>query len=179
MQDLSYSELFFISRLPTCFFKNNPYFVWQNDDYCRVAFSEIPLIENKLINTIVMTKEEIAAANKKPLYVKNSFDVLLIDKKKKITRNFTIDAGYDYDGASIPKFFIRLIGSKEDIRFKIASLIHDVLCENKNIVDNDRYFADKVFERLLSVAGVGKFKRFLMFHSVDNFQKFCGWRKKK
>ena len=55
--------------------------------------------------------------------------------------------------------------------------VEDKLCENHHYVNNDRYFADKVFERLLEVGDVGCFRRWLMFHSVDNFQKFCRWRK--
>jgi hypothetical protein len=54
-------------------------------------------------------------------------------------------------------------------------MVHDVLCENHNYVDNDRYFSTMVFERLLYAEGVGGFKRWLMKHSVDNFQKFCDW----
>ena len=67
-------------------------------------------------------------------------------KKKSKTYIFIIEAGYDYDGASIPRLLWRIVGSKESIEFKIAALIHDVLCENHNYVDYDRYFADRVFE---------------------------------
>ena len=92
-----------------------------------------------------------------------------------MTYSFTIPKGYCWDGATIPRIFWRLIGSKTDPAFLIASMIHDVLCENHNYVNNDRYFADKVFERLLYVADVPAFNRWIMFHSVDNFQKFCKW----
>ena len=53
-------------------------------------------------------------------------------------------------------------------------MVHDTLCENHHYIDGDRYLSTIVFERLLSVGGVGSFKRWLMKHSVDNFQKFCG-----
>ena len=131
----------------------------------------------KEINVKVMSKAEIKAAKKKPLFLKNTVDVCLINKAKNKTFTFTIYLGYEYDGASISRIFWRLVGSKENIEFKIAALIHDVLCENHHYVDNDRYFADRVFEKLLEVGDVGHFRRWLMFHSVDNFQKFCGWEK--
>ena len=149
MCDYSYSELDFISKLPKIDYDFKEFYVWQDDDYSLVGFTVIPDIENKLINKTVMSPDEIKKAKKKPLYVKNSPVVLLWNKTKNKKYTFTIPKGYDYDGATISKFFYRIIGSKEDVRFKIASLIHDVLCENKCYVDYDRYFADKVFERLL------------------------------
>ncbi len=111
----------------------------------------------------------------KPFLLKNEVDVILNDLIKDKTYEFTIPKGYCWDGATIPKFFYRLIGAKEDPRFLIPSLIHDVLCENHDYVDYDRYFSTRVFERLLYVSGVGNFKRWMMFHSVDNFQKFQNW----
>ncbi len=163
-------------KLPRVYFPPNKkeYLIWQDDKFCTVCFSEIPDIGNKEINKNVMTENEINKAKEKPLYLKNNVSVLLIDKKKEKTYGFTINKGYDYDGASIARIFWRLIGSKENIEFKVAALVHDVLCENHTCVDNDRYFADKVFERLLEAGGVPAFKRFMMFHSVDNFQKICG-----
>ncbi len=164
-------------KLPHFYYKEREYITWQDDEYCRVGFSEIPDIRNKEINIKVMSEAEIKKAKKKPLFLKNTIDVCLIDKIKNKTHIFTIYAFYDYDGASVPRFLWRIIGAKESIEFKIASLIHDVLCENHHYVDNDRYFANKIFERLLQAGGVCAFKRWLMFHSVDNFQKFCGWGK--
>ena len=166
-------------KLPMFYYKGDRYYEWQDDEYSRIGFSAIPDIENKVINKNVMTPEEIKAAKAKPLVLNNTIDVILIDKQKNKNYTFTVLAGYDYDGASIPRILWRLIGSKESIEFKVAALIHDVLCENKQNVDCDRYFADKVFERLLEVGDVCAFKRWLMFHSVDNYQKFCGWEKAK
>ena len=164
-------------KLSHFYYKEREYISWQDDEVCRIGFSEIPDIGNKEINVKVMSEAAIKAAKKKPLFLKNAVDVCLIDKIKNKTYTFTIKMYYDYDGASIARIFWRLIGSKENIEFKVAALIHDVLCENHHYVDNDRYFADRVFERLLEVGDVGPFRRWLMFHTVDNFQKFCGWDK--
>ncbi len=167
------------NALPRFYYNEREYITWQNDKYCRVGFSDIPDIGNKEINKNVMSDEEVKRAKKKPLFLKNDVDVCLIDMQKGKTYTFTIAKNYDYDGASIARVFWRLIGSKENIEFKVAALVHDVLCENHHYIDNDRYFADRVFERLLEVGDVGAVKRWLMFHSVDNFQKFCGWGDKK
>ena len=121
-----------------------------------------------------MTDEEIKQAKKKPLVLINHLNVCLIGKEIHKVYTFPIPAGYDYDGASIPRLLWRFIGSKENIEFKAAALVHDVLCENHNYVDNNRYFADKVFESMLKAGDVSAFKRWLMFHSVDNFQKIAG-----
>lgn len=162
-------------KLPKFFYRGDEYIVWQDDTTCRVGFSEIPDIGNKEINKACMSKDEIKRAKKKPLFVKNTFVVCLIDKCKNKTYVFPIEKGYDYDGASINRLLWRLIGSKENIEFKIAALVHDKLCENHYYVDNDRYFSTIVFERLLEVGDVGDLRRWAMKHSVDNFQKFCGW----
>ena len=164
-------------KLPIFYYRGQEYIAWQDDTTCRVGFSEIPEICNKHINKSIMSKEEIKRAKKKPLFLKNTVQICLIDKRKGKTYVFTIKAGYDYDGASISRFLWRLIGSKENIEFKIAALIHDVLCENHNYVNNDRYFSTYIFERLLLIGDTGDFKRWLMKHSVDNFQKIFGkWR---
>ena len=162
-------------KLPCFYYKGIKYYEWQNDDFSKTAFSTVPDIKNKIINKTVMTKEEIKHAKLKPLVLINNVDVYLEDKKKSKQYTFTVHNGYDYDGASIPRFLWRIIGSKENIEFKVAALVHDILCENHNYVDNDRYFADKVFERLLETGDVCAFKRWLMFHSADNYQKFCAW----
>ena len=44
-------------------------------------------------------------------------------------------------------------------------------------IDNDREFSSEVFNALLEVSEVGKFKRYLMKHSVNIYQRFCGWDK--
>lgn len=164
-------------HLPKFVLNGKEYITWQDDEFCRVGFSDIPIIQDKNINKKVMSDEEIKKAKKKPFFVLHKVDVCIIDKRKDKAYTFTIKAGYDYDGASIPRLCWRIVGSKESIEFKIAALIHDILCENHHYVNYDRYFADRVFEKLLEVGDVGAFRRWLMFHSVDNYQKFCGWNK--
>ena len=69
-----------------------------------------------------------------------------------------------------------MIGSSTDNNFLIAALVHDVLCENHEYVDNDRAFSTQVFNALLAASDVPPFKRFLMKNSVDFYQRFCMWR---
>ncbi len=60
-------------------------------------------------------------------------------------------------------------GSKENIEFKIAALVHDILCENHNYVENDIYFANKVFQCLLQTGDVGKIRSGIMFQGLLKF----------
>ena len=54
------------------------------------------------------------------------------------------------------------MGAKTDPRFLVPSLIHDVLCENHDYIDNDRYLSSVVFERLLYVSNVNPVSRCLL-----------------
>lgn len=149
---------------------------WYSDNDITILFSEMPQ------PCIRFASPEMSDTEKKnvrlyPFLNRKDLGVELIDKKHDRVYSFTIPKGYKWDGASIPRLFWRLIGSKTDSAFLIPSLVHDVLCENHSYVGNDRYFADKVFERLLYVAGVSAFNRWLMFHSVEGYQRFKGWRK--
>lgn len=148
---------------------------WYKDGDVEIYFSITPHVDMRY-STPWMSKEEKKEIEEKPFINLKKLEVVLKDYYNH-SYNFSIPENYTWDGASIPRMFWRLIGSKTDPRFLIPSLIHDVLCENHKYVNNDRYFADRVFERLLYVSGVPAFNRWLMFHSVDNFQKFCGWNK--
>lgn len=147
---------------------------WYADDDMAIYFTPSPCVKSRIILPS-MTKAEKSSVTKYPFENKRTLKVELFDYKKDKKYSFVIPKHFCWDGASIPKFFWRLIGPKTDPRFLVPSLIHDVLCINHNYVDNDRYFADKVFERLLYCSKVNPLSRWLMFHSVDNFQKFQGW----
>lgn len=151
--------------------------LWYEDEDIGIYFDKTPITAMRNILPS-MTKEEKKNVTKYPFINKRELTVILKDFKNKKRYYFKVFKGYKWDGASIPSFAWAIIGAKTDPRFRIPSMIHDMLCENHKFVNYDRYFADKVFERLLFVAGVPDIKRWAMFHSVDNFQKFQGWSKK-
>ncbi len=150
---------------------------WYNDSELGIFLSEKPKIDVNYPKP-KETKTEKDKTSKYPFELKNETEVIICDHVNDKSFDFTIPKGYTWDGATIPRIFWRLIGAKTDSRFLIPSLIHDYMCENHSCVENDRYFSTCVFERLLYVSGVSCFKRWLMKHSVDNFQKFCGWKRK-
>ncbi len=150
--------------------------LWVDDKILAVGFDHKPCITIREI--LPSDDKAVKKAKKKyPFMVTKDLTVDLYDKRKEVHYHFTIPKGYCYDGASVPRMFWRIIGAPTDNSFLIPALIHDVLCEHKELVNYDRYFADKVFERLLTVNDVSAFKRWLIFHSVDNWQKFQGWGK--
>ncbi len=147
---------------------------WYVDDEIAIRFDNVPDLDVQIIMPY-MSKEEIEAVSKKPFICDRDLLVTIEDKIKQETYQFLIPQGYTWDGATIPRVFWRLIGSKTDNKFLVPSLIHDVLCENHDYIDGDRYLSTIVFERLLYVSKVNAFNRWMIKHSVDNFQKFCGW----
>lgn len=147
---------------------------WTENKKVIVYFDDTPHVSIRYALPS-MTDAEIKAVKKYPFINKKKLTVRLYDKIKDRTYEFDIPKGYCYDGASIPKFFQRVIGAPTDNSFLIAALVHDVMCENHQYVMNDRAFSSEVFNALLESSKVGKVKRYLMKHSVDIFQRFCGW----
>lgn len=87
-----------------------------------------------------------------------------------------IPKGYKWNGANIPRLFWRIIGSMESVEFLNASLLHDLICENHYLVDNDRQLSSIIFREMLIASGVDKIKAQTMYKAVDIFQKlFCKW----
>lgn len=149
---------------------------WYKDKRMEIIFSTEPAVSMRFALPY-MSESQRKSVNKYPYINNKDLHVVIKDLKHKETYKFVINKGYCWDGATIPRIFWRLIGPKTDPKFLIPSMIHDKMCENHSIVGNDRYFADKVFENLLKVSEVNVFNRFIMFHCVDNFQKFCKWNK--
>lgn len=147
---------------------------WCSNKYVTVLFDTIPRIGIRYILPS-FNKEIRKSVKKYPFVNKKTLEVELFDKKKNKKYNFEIPKGYCYDGASVPRFFWRIIGSNTDNKFLIAALVHDVLCENHKYIDNDRQLSTEVFNALLEVSEVNPFKRFCMKNSVDLYQRFCSW----
>lgn len=154
----------------------NTSIIWYEDEELRIWFNHKPNV-NMLDPLPSMTKQEKQQIARFPFINCTALDVKLTDLKKDVTYGFTIPKHFRWDGATIAPIFWLFIGSKTDPRFRIPSLLHDYMCNNKYIVNFDRKFSSKVFKALLKVSGVSKIKRETMYHAVDNYQKFQGWGK--
>lgn len=145
---------------------------WYKSKGLVINFDKHPVVLERYVYPNC-AKEEKKDILKKPY--KNVEDLGIEVFYKQQLYSFMIPKGYLFDGASIPRVFWRLIGANTDNSFLIAAMVHDFMCENHGVVNNDRYLSTLIFNALLEVGGVCGVKRWLMKHSVDNFQKFCAW----
>lgn len=146
---------------------------WYKDNKLKISLSLHPVITERYVCPH-LSDEEKKQILKKPY--KNLEDLKVEINYKEEFCSFTIPKNYCFDGASIPRVFWCLIGSCTDNSFLVAAMVHDYMCENHFVVNNNRYLSTLIFNALLKVGGVGSFKRWLMKHSVDNYQKFCAWK---
>lgn len=120
-----------------------------------------------------MTNGELKKALKKPFITTEDISIVIEYENK--TYNFTIKKGYDWNGANVPPFAWLIIGQQKEPRFKLASCVHDFMCEHHEVIGNNRYLSTLIFEALCEYFGrFNSLKRWAMFHSVDNYQKVCG-----
>ncbi len=148
---------------------------WYEDKKIKIEFDKIP--KTTLLFPIPnMSKEEIQQIKEKPFINLQTLNIKITDKRKCLKEyDIVIEKGYRWDGASIPRIFWHLIGTKTQPEFQIASMLHDKLCENHKLINNDRYLSTLVLIGCMKSAEVCAFKRWLIKHTVDNYQKFCGW----
>lgn len=82
-----------------------------------------------------------------------------------------INKGFNWDGATIPRFLWRVVGSQYNPEFLPASLIHDFFCTNKDFIIKDGVkISSLIFRDILILSGVSKFKANIMMSAVWAFQ---------
>lgn len=148
-----------------------------------VCFDKIPLVKIRVIEKID-TKENIESKKKFPFELYNS--VLVKIKTTKREFEFVIFNGYIWNGADIPRFFWRIIGSRTDNDFLIASMLHDYLLEFKVYILNEvlkgeikpreyRRITSLIFRYIIKEQGTNTIKANVMAWCIDVFQMF-NWR---
>jgi hypothetical protein len=135
---------------------------YYRDDKIKLEFSQEPQTITREICNPLLTSEQREEYLKKPYLLLKSV-ILKVTYKKQVSFIY-IPENYVWNGANY----------LDEPEFRLASMVHDWLCEHHEDSRNDRYLSSLIFVCLLAVAGVEKFKQFLMFHSVDNFQKVFG-----
>lgn len=138
--------------------------------YFDTPFPEKLLVDKTLAN---LKGNELKKALNKPFIVKRDLKIIIEYKDK--LYSFVIQKDYDWNGANVPWFAWLIIGQQKEPRFKLPSCVHDYMCEHHEVIGNNRYLSTLVFETLCEYFGrFNNFKRWAMFHSVDNYQKVCG-----
>ena len=80
----------------------------------------------------------------------------------------TVKKGFDFDGASIPKWLWSIYGSPLNGNYVVASLIHDGLYASQKV---SKRISDKIFLDIMKQHGVGFIKRQSMYYVVRS----TGW----
>lgn len=78
----------------------------------------------------------------------------------------TVNKGFDFDGASIPKWLWSIYGSPLNGNYVVASLIHDGLYASQKV---SKSIADKIFLDVMKQSNVGYIKRTSMYLAVKMF----------
>jgi len=105
-------------------------------------------------------------------YIEEPYSVSFTYRKK--SRKLTVPAEFATDLASIPSIVPKWIAQKVASHLE-ASVVHDYLYKHKQYKKEfgslDREFSDNIFLSAMEAAGVGWFKRRMMFRAVRMF----GW----
>ena len=97
---------------------------------------------------------------------KNKF-ILSKDKTvESLGYSITVKKGFDFDGASIPKWLWSIYGSPLNGNYVVASLIHDGLYASQKV---SKIVADNIFLDLMKQSNVGYIKRTSMYLAVTMF----------
>jgi len=75
----------------------------------------------------------------------------------------TAKAGFEFDGASIPKFFWRAVGHPFSFKLLRPAVIHDICYATECF---EREYSDDLFEEMLDFAGVSELVENSMYYAV-------------
>ena len=96
-------------------------------------------------------------------------NVFILSKDKTVESlgySITVKKGFDFDGASIPKWLWSVYGSPLNGNYVVASLIHDGLYASQKV---SKSVSDKIFLDVMKQSSVGYLKRTSMYLAVKLF----------
>ena len=100
--------------------------------------------------------------------IKNE-NLFILSKDKTVESlgySITVKKGFDFDGASIPKWLWSIYGSPLNGNYVVASLIHDGLYASQLV---SKSLSDKIFLDVMKQSNVGYIKRTSMYLAVKMF----------
>lgn len=96
-------------------------------------------------------------------------NLFILSKDKSVESlgySVTVKKGFDFDGASIPKWLWSIYGSPLNGNYVVASLIHDGLYASQKVTKS---VSDKIFLDIMKQSSVGYIKRTSMYLAVTLF----------
>ena len=96
-------------------------------------------------------------------------NVFILSKDKTVESlgyRVTVKKGFDFDGASIPKWLWSIYGSPLNGNYVVASLIHDGLYASQKV---SKSVSDKIFLDIMKQSNVRYIKRTSMYLAVKMF----------
>ena len=150
----------------------------QEEQVKEICFSVLPDVYIRVIEDL--DPDEIKNQKKKyPFELRNTVEVFILTTERKF--KFTVPKGYIWNGADIPRIFWRVIGSRTDNDFLIASMLHDYLLEFKVYMLNEvlkneinaseyRRLTSLIFREKIKKQGTNVIKANVMAWCVDVFQ---------
>ncbi len=154
-----------------------------------VKFNRAPQVRCRVQNKADKFKTIISKDNKKrtlwnnkaefPFKLDNDVIVIIETTKRRIC--YKIDSGYTWNGADIPRFVWRIVGSQYDPTFLIASMVHDLLIEKRHYILEEtlqntvtlkeyRRLTSLIFRQLLKDYGTKTLKANIMAWAVQTWQ---------
>ncbi len=144
----------------------------------NISFSEIPKVCVRIIDD--KDPSEIKKQKKDyPFELHNTVEVYIMTTLRSFS--FVIPKGFTWNGADIPRVFWRIIGSRTDNDFLIASMLHDYLLDFKVYMINEvlkkqitasgyRRLTTLIFREKIKKQGTNVIKANIMAWCVDVFQ---------
>ena len=150
----------------------------QKEQIIYIKFDKSPDIRVRVIEN-KDTKELTNNKKKFPFKLFNTVEVCVRTTKRKF--KFYIFKDYVWNGADIPRIFWRLIGSRTDNDYVIASMVHDYMLEFRKSIINDilnntlkikeyRRLTSLIFRFIIKQQGTNKIKANIMGWFIDIYQ---------
>lgn len=101
----------------------------------------------------------------KPFFLTNRLIVNIVELSFNLW--VVVPLGFKSDGCSIPWIFRLILGCKHNPKYVVASIIHDYIVENPQVVDYNRKLSSQMFYNVLLKEKVNKYLAYVLYLGVE------------
>ncbi len=101
----------------------------------------------------------------KPFFLTNRLIVNIVELSFNLW--VVVPLGFKSDGCSIPWVFRLILGCKHNPKYVVASIIHDYIVENPQVVDYNRKLSSQIFYNVLLKEKVNKYLAYVLYLGVE------------